>query len=355
MDKAAGRMQAAQDKLSAAISAKGDFMQKDSLGAAFAKVFQPMADGHGRAGETLRRTVAQTGEGLRRNGTEMRRSEERNASRVGAVNVSAPSGRTPGQGSSGSSTPSRIRDLGGSGTPAGPSSGQSSGSGSGGGRGGGGARTAPAPGADGDDNGTGTPATPPASRNVPLDNLRRPRRPNLRLRSRYSVFRDAQRAPNGEDFICPNSRREIPCERDADGNAILYNERGRTPGTDETGFTRPAPNPSSNSGNPQNYHFGHVEESEFRRLVSLVEDNPGTFNWKEVLNEYNRPEHYQIEDPSTNEGHGSESDAPGYGHYQEMLDKKKAEEEARAAEENGENRPDNPPPDSDGRTPRTRR
>ncbi|WP_234346284.1 HNH/ENDO VII family nuclease [Streptomyces sp. NRRL F-5755] len=155
-------------------------------------------------------------------------------------------------------------------------------------------------------------ATP--SVNMELEKLNRSTRPKLRKKTQFAVFRDAKRASNGEDFICPNSGKTIKCERDAAGNAIKYNERGRRV-TDGSGFTRPAPNPPSSSGKPQNFHFGHVSDSEYRRLKNIVEDHPGQFKWKEVLNEYNDPKHYQVEDPSTNVGHGSESTAPGYGHY----------------------------------------
>jgi hypothetical protein len=155
------------------------------------------------------------------------------------------------------------------------------------------------------------------SGNPELDRLRKPRRPSIRKSSQFSVFRDAKRAKNGEDFVCPNSGKTIPCERDTAGNAIRYNERGRR---DPNGFTRPKPNPHSKSGQPQNFHFGHVQDSEYRRLTQVVEENPGKFSWKQVLDEYNDPKHYQVEDPSTNVGHGSESESPGYGHYGKMLD-----------------------------------
>ncbi|SNT01760.1 HNH/ENDO VII superfamily nuclease with conserved GHE residues [Actinacidiphila glaucinigra] len=181
-------------------------------------------------------------------------------------------------------------------------------------------RDQPAESGTGSDSGSGSGngAPPAPSANPELDKLRRPRRPTIRKKSQFAVFRDAQRTSNGEDFICPNSGKTIPCERDSDGNAIRYDDRGRV---DPEGFTRPRPNPPSNSGQPQNFHFGHVPDSEFRRLVELVEDNPKKFTWKQILNEYNDPSHYQVEDPSTNVGHGSESSTPGYGHYGGMLDR----------------------------------
>jgi hypothetical protein len=140
-------------------------------------------------------------------------------------------------------------------------------------------------------------------------------RPKLRTTTRRSVYRDAQRAPNGEDFVCPNSGKIIPCARDANGNALRYNDRGQL---DPNGYTHPAPNPVSGSGQPDNYHFGHVEDAEYRRLVQVVEDHPNTVTNRDFRNEYNVPGHYQIEHPPTNVGHGSESTTPGYGAYDHL-------------------------------------
>nr|WP_202447132.1 HNH/ENDO VII family nuclease [Streptomyces sp. SID5468] len=161
---------------------------------------------------------------------------------------------------------------------------------------------------------------PTAPANPELQKLKRDRRPNYRKSMRFSVFRDADRAANGEDFICPNSGKTIPCLRDTDGNALKFDERGRPVAPDDPGgFTIPKPNPHSKTGLPANYHFGHVQGSEYWRLVRIVEDHPGKWTWKQILDEYNKPSHYQVEDPSTNVGHGSEDHSPGYGHYGSML------------------------------------
>lgn len=146
----------------------------------------------------------------------------------------------------------------------------------------------------------------------------RDNRPSIRVTTRRQIFRDAQRAPNGEDFICPNSGKIIPCQRDSDGNAIRYDERGRVT-TDGSGFTVPAPNPPSDSGMPANYHFGHIPDSEYRRLIQLVEDHPGQITNKQFRDEYNNPSHYQIEHPDANISHGHESTSPGYGHYSHLV------------------------------------
>jgi HNH/ENDO VII superfamily nuclease with conserved GHE residues len=143
----------------------------------------------------------------------------------------------------------------------------------------------------------------------------RTNRPKLRTSTRRSVFRDAQRAPNGEDFVCPNSGEIIPCKRDANGNALRYNDQGKL---DPNGYTHPAPNPRSDSGQPDNYHFGHVPDSEYRRLVQVVEDYPNTVTNKQFRDAYNDPGHYQVEHPPTNVQHGSESTTPGYGHYSHL-------------------------------------
>jgi hypothetical protein len=146
------------------------------------------------------------------------------------------------------------------------------------------------------------------------------RRPSYRKGTRFTVYRNGKRAPNGEDFVCPNTGKVIPCHRDADGNAYKFNDRGQPVDADDpNGFTVPKPNPHSKTGLPANYHFGHVPGSEYRRLVSIVRDNPGKFSWKQILNEYNKPEHYQIEHPDANEGHDFEDHSPGYGHYGSML------------------------------------
>lgn len=155
--------------------------------------------------------------------------------------------------------------------------------------------------------------------NPVLDKLNRPRRPTLRKPTQTSIFKDAERAPNGEDFICPSSREVIPCQRNPDGTAKLFDDKGR-PTTDPTiGHTRPMPNPPSGSGQPQVYNFGHVQDSEFHRLKQVVADNPGQHTWSQVLEEYNQPGHYQVEHPPTNQGHEAESTDPGYGHYSHMV------------------------------------
>lgn len=154
--------------------------------------------------------------------------------------------------------------------------------------------------------------------NPVLDNLNKPRRPNLRKGTQTSIFKDAERAPNGEDFVCPNSGEIIPCQRNADGSAKLFDDRGR-PTTDGTGHTRPVPNPPAGSGQPQVYNFGHVQDSEFHRLKQVVADNPGQHSWKQILDEYNKPGHYQVEHPPTNQSHEAESTDPGYGHYGHLV------------------------------------
>jgi hypothetical protein len=140
-------------------------------------------------------------------------------------------------------------------------------------------------------------------------------RPKLRTPTRRSVYKDAQRAPNGEDFVCPNSGEIIPCKRDANGNALRFNDRGQP---DPNGYTHPADNPRSDAGQPAVYHFGHREDSEYRRLIAVVEDHPGTVSNRQFRDEYNQPGHYQVEHPPTNVGHGSESTTPGYGHYSHL-------------------------------------
>ncbi|MFG1842848.1 GH-E family nuclease [Micromonospora sp. NPDC049175] len=130
------------------------------------------------------------------------------------------------------------------------------------------------------------------------------------------MFKDAKRASNGEDFVCPNSGAIIPCKRDDDGNALLFNDRGQQ---DPNGYTHPVDNPTSASGDPAVYHFGHKEDSEYRRLVKVVEDHPGTVTNKQFRDELNEPRHFQVEHPPTNVAHGSESTEPGYGHYSHMV------------------------------------
>lgn len=164
----------------------------------------------------------------------------------------------------------------------------------------------------------GTPARPrkPYKPNEPADPAHlATTRPKLRAPTKRSVFKDAQRAPNGEDFVCPNSGEIIPCKRDANGNALKFNDRGQP---DPNGYTHPADNPRSNSGQPAVYHFGHVEDAEYRRLIQVVEDHPGTVTNSQFRDEYNNPGHYQVEHPPTNVGHGSESTTPGYGHYSHL-------------------------------------
>ncbi|WP_309238606.1 HNH/ENDO VII family nuclease [Actinoplanes aureus] len=143
----------------------------------------------------------------------------------------------------------------------------------------------------------------------------RKQRPKLRKSTQLQVFKDARRAPNGEDFVCPETGKIIPAARDANGAPLRFDENGRP---DPDGFTVPAPNPRSGAGDPI-FHFGHVSDSEYRRLVQMVEDHPGRFTQKEVLDEFNDPRHYRVEEPGNNVGHGSESQAPGYGHYGSML------------------------------------
>ena len=157
----------------------------------------------------------------------------------------------------------------------------------------------------------------PSTGNDVLDKLNRPRRPNLRKDTQTSIFKDAERAENGEDFVCPNSGETIPCQRNPDGTAKLFDDKGN-PTADGTGHTRPVPNPPTASGQPQVYNFGHVQDSEFHRLKQVVADNPGQHSWKSILDEYNKPEHYQVEHPPTNQGHEAESTDPGYGHYSHL-------------------------------------
>lgn len=159
----------------------------------------------------------------------------------------------------------------------------------------------------------------PSTGNPELDKLNRPRRPNLRKPTQTSIFKDAERTPNGEDFVCPNSRETIPCQRNPDGTAKLFDDRGRPTTDSSIGHTRPVPNPPSGSGQPQVYNFGHVQDSEFHRLKQVVADNPGQHSWKSILDEYNKPGHYQVEHPPTNQGHEAESTDPGYGHYGHLV------------------------------------
>jgi hypothetical protein len=140
-------------------------------------------------------------------------------------------------------------------------------------------------------------------------------RPKLRKSSQRSVFKDAKRAPNGEDFVCPSSGEIIACKRDANGDALKFNDRGQP---DPDGYTHPVDNPRSDSGEPAVYNFGHVEDAEYRRLIAVVEDHPGTVTNRQFRDEYNQPGHYQVEHPPTNVGHGSESTKPGYGHYDHL-------------------------------------
>lgn len=140
-------------------------------------------------------------------------------------------------------------------------------------------------------------------------------RPKLRKGTQFTAYRNGQRASNGEDFVCPNTGKTIPCQRDANGNALKFDERGRP---DPNGFTRPAPNPPSQKGVQQNYHFGHQQDSEYHRLKQVVQDHPGQNSWKQILDEYNKPQHWQIEHPDANISHQFESTTPGYGHYQSM-------------------------------------
>jgi HNH/ENDO VII superfamily nuclease with conserved GHE residues len=159
-------------------------------------------------------------------------------------------------------------------------------------------------------------AKPEPAKQPPRSHAERLRkgRPNYRKRMRFKVFKDAKRAPNGEDFVGPTGS-IVKCLRDADGTALRFDERGRP---DPNGFTIPHPNPPSGAGEP-NFNFGHVPDSEYWRLVQLVEDFPERFTWPQILDEYNNPDHYRIEDPPTNVGHGQESTTPGYGHYGSML------------------------------------
>lgn len=147
-----------------------------------------------------------------------------------------------------------------------------------------------------------------------LDKLNRPRRPPLRVGTKRAVIKDAERAENGEDFVCQSSGRIIPCQRYDDGTAKLFDDKGRLT-TDPSGHTMPVPNPPSTSGLPQVYNYGHVPDAEFHRLKQVVADNPGQHSWKDVLDEYNQTDHFQIEHPVPNQEHGAESTTPGYGHY----------------------------------------
>ncbi|WBB70071.1 HNH/ENDO VII family nuclease [Micromonospora sp. WMMD812] len=178
-------------------------------------------------------------------------------------------------------------------------------------------------------------------------------RPKLRTTTKRAVFKDAKRAPNGEDFVCPNSGAIIPCKRDADGNALLFNDRGQP---DPNGYTHPVDNPPSTSGQPAVYHFGHVEDAEYRRLIQVVEDHPGTVTNKQFRDEYNNPDHYQVEDPPTNVSHGSESTAPGYGHYDHMVPQQTTTTDSTAAATgNGGSSPSGSTEPMDTSRPRIRR
>jgi HNH/ENDO VII superfamily nuclease with conserved GHE residues len=178
-------------------------------------------------------------------------------------------------------------------------------------------------------------------------------RPKLRTKTKRAVFKNAQRAPNGEDFVCPNSGAIIPCKRDDDGNALRFNDRGQP---DPNGYTHPADNPTSKSGEPAVYHFGHVEDAEYRRLIKVVEDHPGTVTNKQFLHEYNQAGHYQVEDPTTNVGHGSESTAPGYGHYSHMVPQQTTTtNNTSAATNSGGSSSSGPTPSMDTSRPRLRR
>ncbi len=151
------------------------------------------------------------------------------------------------------------------------------------------------------------------NRPASADELRE-NRPSYRKSTRFGAFKDAERAPNG-DIICPNTRQHIPVKRDEHGNPLLFNERGQQ---DPNGFTVPLDNPRSGQGDAV-YHMGHVQDAEYRRLVQMVEDNPGRFTHQQILDEYMKSHHYQIEHPAANVSHEHESTAPGYGHYSHML------------------------------------
>lgn len=143
----------------------------------------------------------------------------------------------------------------------------------------------------------------------------RENRPSIRKKTKFQVYKNAQRAPNG-NLICPSTGEEIPVKRGRDGKPELYNERGQK---DPNGFSVPEDNPRSGEGDAV-YHFGHVPDSEYHRLMKLIEDNPGQYSQKQILDEYNQASHYSVESPSANVGHSHESTAPGYGHYQGLAD-----------------------------------
>jgi hypothetical protein len=161
---------------------------------------------------------------------------------------------------------------------------------------------------------TTKPKRPRKDPNRPADaDELRENRPSYRKSTRFGAFKGAQRDANG-DIICPNSGERIPVKRDKNGKPLLFNEKGQP---DPNGFTVPLDNPPSGKGDAV-YHMGHVSDSEYRRLVQMVEDNPGRWTHSEILDEYNDPAHYQIEHPATNIGHQHESTTPGYGHYGHM-------------------------------------
>lgn len=177
-------------------------------------------------------------------------------------------------------------------------------------------------------------------------------RPKLRAKTKRAVFRDAKRAPNGEDFVCPNSGAIIPCKRDDQGNALRFNDQGQQ---DPNGYTHPVDNPTSASGEPAVYHFGHVEDSEYRRLIQVVEDHPGQVTNRQFRDEYNNPSHYQVEDPPTNVSHGSESTAPGYGHYDGLVPRQTTTTSDTSATTGGDTSSSGSTPSMDTTRPRLRR
>jgi hypothetical protein len=170
-------------------------------------------------------------------------------------------------------------------------------------------------------NGAGPSARPPRIRRPRPNPQRladaaklRASRPKLRKTTKFTVFKNAQRASNG-NIICPSTGDEIPVKRGRDGKPLLFNERGQR---DPNGFSVPLDNPRSEDGDAT-HHFGHKPDSEYRRLMQMIEDNPGRFTHQEILNEYNNPSHYDVESPPANVSHGFESNTPGYGHYQALL------------------------------------
>jgi uncharacterized protein YukE len=92
IDASAARIEAAHAKLSGVLQSKGSFWNKDGLGQAFGKVFEPISQGHSRAGQALQQTVRHTAQNLRDGGARTEKADRAVAAKLNSL-LKGPGGK----------------------------------------------------------------------------------------------------------------------------------------------------------------------------------------------------------------------------------------------------------------------